>query len=387
MMDGEGLSAYERAREAQIARNKQEIKRIGLAASRRRARASAFGAATAGAPAATAAKRERKATRAQATATRATLSQVSNSTAGTKSPAQSETRAKAKAAGPLRRSKRQRGAGTVDYSRERVDTSAVPDTRREVREQYKRAKKKQAVDVLAESAAWLARHRASLAEQYNITDVPVSSTSPENNPDLRRTRHYSRAEASRPTWRAIARDKWGDGVLISEQGKQGHVEVDWEMFVLSRSSTPPLEAPDGRGLLQEQYAHCPWRLLVACVLMSRVSSVPVKTKAIEGFFGQFPTPTAVLASKPNEVFDIIKPLGLFPGRHRSVVEISTRFLTMVDQPFTVGLQPELKIYGVGAFGVDSYKIFCKSQTLPLPMDNTLAGYCRWVNSQTIGISK
>ena len=38
-------SAYELAREAQIARNKEEIKRIGLAAARRRARDQAVKAA------------------------------------------------------------------------------------------------------------------------------------------------------------------------------------------------------------------------------------------------------------------------------------------------------------------------------------------------------
>ena len=41
------LSAYERAREAQIARNKEEIERLGLAASRRRAREQAAKAAKA----------------------------------------------------------------------------------------------------------------------------------------------------------------------------------------------------------------------------------------------------------------------------------------------------------------------------------------------------
>ncbi len=334
-----GLSAYERAREAQIARNKQEIKRIGLAASRRRARASAPAASST-------VKRKRRA-----------------------SPAAEATKAKAAkraASVPLRRSKR--GVKTVDYTRERVDTSATPDTSDEIREQYKKKKKKQTADVLAECAAWLQRHRASLADQHDVSVVPAASG-----------RIAAENDNNQDTWRAIARDKWGDGVLMSEKGAR-QTMVDWEMFVLSRSSTTPPQVPDGRGLLQEKYADCPWKLLISCVLMSRVSSASVKCKAIEGFFSKFPTPTAVLASKPNDVYEIIKPLGLFPGRHRSVVEISTRFLTMIDQPFAVGLQPELKIYGVGAFGVDSYNIFCKCQTSPLPMDKNLAGYCRWVNN-------
>ena len=339
------LSAYERAREAQIARNKEEIERLGLAASRRRAREQAAKAA--------------KAAKADPPAS----STVSRNTRKRKAHPR---KTKSVAARSLRRSKRNRGAKTIDYTRERVDTSAEPSSKREIREQYKKAKKKQTADVLAESAAWLERHRSYLREKF------ISPNSP------KKRRKSAKVLDEHNSWRAVALDKWGDGVLMAE--RKGDRGVDWEVYVLSRSSTPPPRAPLGSGLLQEEYAHCPWKLLISCVLMSRVSSANVKVRAIEGFFAKYPTPTAVLSSRPNEMLQIIKPLGLFPGRHRSVVEISTRFLTMVDQPFTVGLQPELKIYGVGAFGVDSFNIFCKSQTLPLPTDKNLASYCRWVNS-------
>ena len=44
---------------------------------------------------------------------------------------------------------------------------------------------------------------------------------------------------------------------------------DWERWVRSRVGTPP--PPSDLQLLQEYYAHDAWQLLVACVLMSRVS--------------------------------------------------------------------------------------------------------------------
>ena len=46
--------------------------------------------------------------------------------------------------------------------------------------------------------------------------------------------------------------------------------VDWEAWVRSRVGTPP--PPSDMQLLQEYYAHDAWQLLVACVLMGRVSS-------------------------------------------------------------------------------------------------------------------
>ena len=59
-------------------------------------------------------------------------------------------------------------------------------------------------------------------------------------------------------------------------------------------------------------------------------------------FEQFPTPSAALEARAEDVFEIIKRLGLFPGRMRTIVEVSTRFLTDTGE-FEVGLEPERKI--------------------------------------------
>ena len=143
----------------------------------------------------------------------------------------------------------------------------------------------------------------------------------------RRTRRKSVGKSAKVldehnSWRAVALDKWGDGVLMAE--RKGDRGVDWEVYVLSRSSTPPPRAPLGSGLLQEEYAHCPWKLLISCVPMSRVSSANVKVRAIGDSSQNIPLQQQ-FSSRPNEMLQIIKPLGLFPGRHRSVAEISNTF--------------------------------------------------------------
>jgi endonuclease III len=53
----------------------------------------------------------------------------------------------------------------------------------------------------------------------------------------------------------------------------------------------------------------PWKLLVACVLMMRVSSHDTKTSCIEGFFDLCPTPTAFLDAEAADVQRVINPLG------------------------------------------------------------------------------
>ena len=46
-----------------------------------------------------------------------------------------------------------------------------------------------------------------------------------------------------------------------------------------------------------------------------------------------------------QVHPIIAGLGLFENRIRSVLAISKKFIEMDE--FTVGLEPEVKIYGIG----------------------------------------
>jgi hypothetical protein len=82
-------------------------------------------------------------------------------------------------------------------------------------------------------------------------------------------------------WRRIAEERWGLRVELANP-------TSWETYVLSRMPVKVPKSPS--GLLQERYADCPWRLLIACNLMSRVSSAETKKRCIEGFFAAFPTP-------------------------------------------------------------------------------------------------
>ena len=170
-------------------------------------------------------------------------------------------------------------------------------------------------------------------------------------------------------WREEAARRWGDGVPAAE------LVSDWRAWTTSRIGTPP--PPSDLQLLQEYYAHDAWQLLVACVLMSRVSSWATKHECISKFFQAFPTPTAALAAKPDAVLAIIKPLGLFPNRYRSLVEVSARVLTETG-PLDVGLEPGVnKIYGVGEFGVDSFDVFCRGDLSRTPGDKTLQSFVAW----------
>ena len=331
---------YEQRRAAQIARNKAEIAKIGLASARRAARAQVARAR---------AKKKGAAANPSPTVPPTVRKRATRSSS---------------VAAPLRRSKRARVA-VVDYTKERIEEAAPDPSTSEVRASRVRQKKLETVEVLANSAKWLEEHKLQLANAAQISAPSSSSSS---------SCSYSFSSAK---WQALARERWGPKI----DDAAGQVQ-DWESYVLTRTSTPGPISP--LSLLQEKFMDCPWKLLIACVLMSRVSSAAVKERALSQFFGAYPTPSAVLDSRPAEVFEILKPLGLFPNRYKAVISISSRFLFMGDN-FDVGLQKELKIYGVGAFGVDSFMLFCRDAgRMPggySSEDRNLQAYCRFCRQQ------
>ena len=132
--------------------------------------------------------------------------------------------------------------------------------------------------------------------------------------------------------------------------------------------------------LQEHFANDAWALLIACNLMSRVSSAETKKRCIGDFFARYPTPSDALEANPREAVDLINGLGLFESRFRSILDISEKFLQMSE--FDCSLEKESKIYGIGDFGVASFNIWCRGLGHSLhPNDKNLASFCDWLRRE------
>ena len=255
---------------------------------------------------------------------------------------------------PERRSKRLKGA-EVDYTSERIDNwSEEQEEREEQLQERKKATVKLSTEaILEKSRQWLKDSKEELLKRAGLAKGSGAIGSKQSN------------------WRQQAVKRWG--------AKVEEVEVtDWEAFVVSRLSKVPPRSP--AGLMQEDFAACPWKLLVSCVLMSRVSSHETKTRVIAAFFARYPTPSHVLDADPAEALPLMNPLGLFDNRFRSVVAISQSF---VSKPvFEIGMSKELKVYGVGQFTFDSYCIFCRDMGREMaPDDSTLKTYTSWLKKQ------
>lgn len=277
------------------------------------------------------------------------------STSKTTSTTTSRRKKPREATAPTRRSSRVLGAkpthdgSVIDALEEDEDEDAGSKRRRKTPKANDEDMDDEEIDAFATSREWLAEAREKL-----LATRATSAEGPKGKAD--------------DAWRRDAVARWGKDVPAADAVK------DWKAWTMSRLGTPP--PPSKLQLLQEYYAHDAWMLLIACALMSRVASGALKHECIANFFEQFPTPSAALEARAEDVFEIIKRLGLFPGRMRTIVEVSTRFL-MDTGEFEVGLEPERKIYGIGEFGVDSFEIFARGDVRRKPKDCNLQAFCAW----------
>ena len=154
---------------------------------------------------------------------------------------------------------------------------------------------------------------------------------------------------------------------------------------------PPLQATSF-GLVQEALAHDPFRLLVAVIFLNKTRghvAMPVFYELIESY----PTPADLAAANLNDVVDIIQCLGLQNQRAATCINLAKAWLErppergkryrvlhypkkddgkdiktgeVIDEDdkrvgWEIGQLP-----GVGAYAIDSWRIFCRDELRGLP---------------------
>ena len=115
--------------------------------------------------------------------------------------------------------------------------------------------------------------------------------------------------------------------------------------------------------------------------MSRVSSWNTKHRCISGFFEHYPTPSSFAAETQwANVKALINPLGLFDDRLQSLVALTTRFLDAEEFACHPDRKSPHKIRGIGAFGYESWLVFCKDMGATLKLSDggkPLAPFVAW----------
>ncbi|KAM6325664.1 methyl-CpG-binding domain protein 4 [Podargus strigoides] len=135
-----------------------------------------------------------------------------------------------------------------------------------------------------------------------------------------------------------------------------------------RKWTPP-RSPF--NLIQETLFHDPWKLLIATIFLNKTSgkmAIPVLWE----FLKRYPSPEITRAADWKEMSELLKPLGLYELRAKTIVRFSDEYLSK-------RWKYPIELHGIGKYGNDSYRIFCVNEWKEVqPEDHKLNVYHTWL---------
>ncbi|XP_026713378.1 methyl-CpG-binding domain protein 4, partial [Athene cunicularia] len=135
-----------------------------------------------------------------------------------------------------------------------------------------------------------------------------------------------------------------------------------------RKWTPP-RSPF--NLIQETLFHDPWKLLIATIFLNKTSgkmAIPVLWE----FLKKYPSPEIARDADWKEMSELLKPLGLYELRAKTIIKFSGEYLGKC-------WRYPIELHGIGKYGNDSYRIFCVNEWKEVqPQDHKLSVYHTWL---------
>lgn len=124
------------------------------------------------------------------------------------------------------------------------------------------------------------------------------------------------------------------------------------------------------SLIQEDLWPDGWKILVACMLLNLTTRRTME-KILPTLFNKYPDAHAMAAADPDQLAQIIAPLGFRNRRTKNLIAMSRQYLTS-DWTHVSELP------GIGEYGSAAWDIFVAGR-LPdsCPKDGALAKYYKW----------
>ncbi|XP_011368833.1 methyl-CpG-binding domain protein 4 isoform X1 [Pteropus vampyrus] len=135
------------------------------------------------------------------------------------------------------------------------------------------------------------------------------------------------------------------------------------------------------NLVQETLFHDPWKLLIATIFLNRTSgkmAIPVLWEFLE----KYPSAEVARTADWRDVSELLKPLGLYELRAKTIIKFSDEYLTKQ-------WRYPIELHGIGKYGNDSYRIFCVNEWKQVhPEDHKLNKYHDWLweNHEKLSLS-
>ena len=122
-----------------------------------------------------------------------------------------------------------------------------------------------------------------------------------------------------------------------------------------------------RPLLQEIYQPDCWKMLTCCMLLNLTNRRQVDVIRYE-LFKRYPTPKKMMNANQSELAELLKPLGLYNRRAKSLKKMS--------EGYVKGFKSVDELYGIGQYAKDSWEIFQNNNRNVNPTDKVLMEYLR-----------
>ena len=122
-----------------------------------------------------------------------------------------------------------------------------------------------------------------------------------------------------------------------------------------------------RPLLQEIYQSDGWKMLTCCMLLNLTNRRQVDVIRGE-LFKRYPTPEDMMNADESKLAELLKPLGLYNRRAKSLKKMS--------EGYVKGFKSVDELYGIGQYAKDSWEIFQNNNRKVNPTDKVLQEYLR-----------
>ena len=127
-------------------------------------------------------------------------------------------------------------------------------------------------------------------------------------------------------------------------------------------------------LIQESLWPDEWRILISCLLLNLTTRKQVD-KVIDRLFHKYPGPCSMAIAKEDDLYDIIKSLGLANKRVKTLKRFSHEYLTE-------NWNTPKQLHGCGKYADDAWRIFCKGDWRDVnPSDHALNKYHDWLKEE------
>ena len=121
-------------------------------------------------------------------------------------------------------------------------------------------------------------------------------------------------------------------------------------------------------LMVQQQVENVWQHMVGVICLNLTNRKQVK-RVLPNFFSKWPTANALLHATRNEIEEVIAPLGMRSIRSKRLYRMSEQFNDWDGEDAT-------KLYGIGKYGSDSYRLFYKNEIPDNIQDHELKRYVK-----------